>query len=365
MRSLLLIALLVGTELALAAPQEPARVAILPISSVLGSVAAKRPVELAFERALVRRGWTVVDAAAIEVVLEQQRIRYLDSLSLQSIAAIHEATGANAILVGSVVMWREGSNPLVALNARLLDLQGNTLWADFASTSGADTAGPLGAGRRSTVEGVADEVIATLASRVPKPGERTSTTLNAGPFTFAPATYRSGRHPRGEIKRICILPFVSPIPGAARAVGEILAVRLEATSEFDVVEPAEFRAAMKAAGFRSVSTMTSTELAVLGRHLETMLFLRGNVHVWRDAPGGRSEVQIDMTLADVASGGILWAVTHQRRGADFSGLFQRGVIQNAVTLADRVVSEAISEQHRVRPKGSGSAATARQARKER
>jgi hypothetical protein len=72
-----------------------------------------------------------------------------------------------------------------------------------------------------------------------------------------------------------------------------------------------------------------------------------------------------MTLADVASGGILWAVAHQRRGSDFSGLFQRGVIQNAVTLADRVVCEAISHQHRARPKGSGNAPGSRLAHKER
>jgi TolB-like protein len=362
MRRLLLILGFVIAEAALAAP---ARVAILPLSSTLGTAASERPFEAELERVLVRRGWTVVESAAIEAVLEQQRVRYLDSLSAASLSAIHEATGAEAVLVGSVVMWREGSNPLVAVNARLLDLDGNTIWANFVSTSGADSAGPLGAGRRSTVQEVAREVISTLASAIPAPGRAVRPSLNAGRFAFGPATFRSGAHPHGQVKRVCILPFLSPVAGAARIVGEILAARLEATGEFDVVEPAEFRAAMKTSGFRSVSTMTSTELAILGRHLGTTLFLRGNVHVWRDAPGGRAEVQIDMTLADVASGGILWAVTHQRRGGDYSGLFQRGVIQNVVTLADRVVSEAISQQHRARPKGSGNAPSSRQARKER
>jgi hypothetical protein len=146
------------------------------------------------------------------------------------------------------------------------------------------------------------------------------------------------------------------VPGAARVLLEVLTVRLEAAGTFDVVEPAEFREAMRAEKLRSVSSMTSAELKALGARLGTTAFLRGNVHTFVDAPAGRSELQIDFHLSDVASGEVLWAATHQRRGSDYSGLFQRGSVGNVVGLADRVVSEAIASYDRARLREPGSRA---------
>jgi curli biogenesis system outer membrane secretion channel CsgG len=191
------------------------------------------------------------------------------------------------------------------------------------------------------------DAIAGLLRDVPRPGETKRVALNSGLFPRA-ATYRSDAHPRGAVRRVCVLPFASSMPEASRVLLEILTVRLEATGEFDVVEPAAFRDAMRAEKIRSVAMMTSTELAAIGKHLGTTIFLRGNIHTWREAGGGRSEIQIDMTLADVATGEILWAVAHQRRGGDYSGILQRGTVHNVVTLADRVVSEAIAAHRKER-----------------
>jgi curli biogenesis system outer membrane secretion channel CsgG len=195
---------------------------------------------------------------------------------------------------------------------------------------------------------------------VPGPGKMRKPGLEAGYFARGAATYRSGSHPRGQVLRVCILPFSAKVPEAARVLVELLTVRLEATGEFDVVEPAEFREAMRAAKLPSIASMTSTDLGALGGPLGTTVFLRGNVHAWREGAGGRSEIQFDMTLVDVESGEILWAVTHQRRGSDYAGAFQRGAVDNIVTLADRAVSEAIAEQHRARPKKSARSKQARQ-----
>jgi hypothetical protein len=123
---------------------------------------------------------------------------------------------------------------------------------------------------------------------------------------------------------------------------ELLAVRLAAGGEFEVVEPAEFRAAMRREKIRSVAEMTSEEMARVGKVIGTPLFLRGNVHAFAETSGGRSEVQLDMTLSDVESGTILWAVAHRRRGYEYAGLFQRGTVNNVIGLADRVVSEVVS-----------------------
>lgn len=338
-----------------ASAQRPVAV-VLPLSNVSGAAEAAAPVERAIAEALERRGWTVAAGEEVESFLEEQRIRYLDSLPSTALAAIRERMGASAIVLGSILAYRENGNAVVALAGRMLDPKGTVLWAEVAAISSSESEGALGFGRRMSVDALGKDAAAQLLRNVPRPGESRIGSLKSGFLTGA-VTYRSGSHPRGEVRRVCVLPFASSVPEASRVLLEILTVRLEATGEFDVVEPAAFRDAMRAEKLRSVAAMTSTELAALGKHLGTTIFLRGNVHAWREAPGGRSEIQLDMTLADVATGEILWAVTHQRRGSDYAGLLQRGTIDNVISLADRTVSETISAQHRARPR-------AREARKE-
>jgi curli biogenesis system outer membrane secretion channel CsgG len=260
--------------------------------------------------------------------------------------------GADAIVLGSILAYRESGNPVVALAGRMLDAEGRVLWADVAALSASETEGAFGFGRRTTLDALANDAASRLLSHLPRPGQTRIGTLKRSFFSGA-ATYRSGAHPQGAVRRVCILPFASSTAEASRVLLEILTVRLEATGEFDVVEPAAFRDAMRAEKLRSVAAMTSSELAALGKHLGTTTFLRGNVYTWRESSGGRSEVQLDMTLVDVATGEILWAVTHQRRGSDYAGMFQRGTIDNVIELADRTVSETIAAQHRARPKTKG------------
>ena len=342
----LLLSCLIGFA---AAAQQPV-VALLPLSNVSGAVEASGPIEIVMRERLEKRGWTVAPAEEVEKFLEEQRVRYLDSLSTATLQALREKTGASAVVVGSILGYNDGFNPGVALAARMIDSDGRVVWGEVAALSSSETEGAFGLGKRTTSEAVAAAVAGRLVKSIPRPGETRRPDLEAGLFARGAVTYRSGAHPRGEVVRVCILPFASKAPDAARVLTELLTVRLEATGEFDVVEPAALREAMRAQKLSSVAAMTSTELNALSAPLQTSVFLRGNVHTWREAGGGRSEIQFDMTLVDVASGEILWAVTHQRRGIDYAGAFQRGTIDNIVTLADHAVSEAIARQHRARIK---------------
>jgi TolB-like protein len=332
-------------------------VILLPFSNVSGSTEASEWSGRFISSELAERGWSVAPGDEVERLLEEHRVRYLDSIPTTTLEALVTRFGASAVVAGSIVAYRENGDPSVALAARMFDDRGEAVWGEFVALSASESEGALGLGRRATARLLLDEVAAQLMRRVPKPSSDGSPTVREGRLArgsawggTGPQTYRSPEHPRGRKLRICVLPFTSPIPAAGRLMMEILTVRLEATGEFDVVEPAELREGMRRAGLRSVSTMTSTHLAALGEKLGTPLFLRGNVHAWREAAGGRSEVQIDMTLVDVAEGTILWAVTHQRRGSDYAGLLGRGTVNSIVALADNVVSEALESQHRTRPR---------------
>lgn len=326
-------------------------VVVFPLASAVASPEVATIADDLFAEALARRGWEVVPTADVEAFLESDRIRYLDSLSQQQRTALAERFGASAVVVGSMMLFREsGSNALVALAGRMLDIEGTVLWGEVAALTGAETEGAFGAGRLTSAEAITRATTRQLLSGIPSPNDAARVRLRGKRLGGGPATYRSASLPAGTVRRICVLPFTSVVPDASRIFLDLLTVRLEATGQFDVVEPAEFREAMAAAKFRAVSVLTSSELAVLGEHLGTTTFLRGQVHTFRDAGAGRSEVQIDMNLSDVATGEVLWAVTHQRRGSDYSGILQRGVVGNVVTLADKVVSETIAAQERARPR---------------
>lgn len=326
-------------------------VVVLPLTSAAASPEASAIVERLFAETLEKRGWEVAPAAEVENFLESERIRYLDSLSLRHRKALEEHFGASAIVVGSMLRFREdGANVLIALAGRMLNIEGTVLWGEVAALTAAETEGAFGIGRLMTAEAITRETTRKLLTRVPSPNEAARVRLRGKRLGGGPSTYRSASLPAGTVRRICVLPFTSVVPDASRIFLDILTVRLEATGQFDVAEPAEFREAMAAAELRSVISLTSSELALLGKHLGTTVFLRGHVHTFRDAGGGRSEVQMDMNLSDVATGQVLWAVTHQRHGSDYAGVLARGVVGNVVTLADRVLSETISTQHRARPK---------------
>ncbi|MGK2855876.1 MAG: hypothetical protein ACSLFQ_01585 [Thermoanaerobaculia bacterium] len=359
-RTLALATLLLITCAPVAQAVEPV-VVVLPPSNPSGAAEASAWSERFIVEQLANRGWAVAPADEVEQFLELHRVRYLDSLSPNLLAALIERFGASAVVTCSLVAYRENGDPVVAMAARMFDRNGAVAWSELVALSASEAEGALGFGRPGSARILHHDVARRLMRSVPKPSADGTPTVRdgrlAGDSTFfgVPApTYRSPDHPRGKKLRICLLPFTSAVPEAGRTMLEILTVRLEATGEFDVVEPAEFREGLRSAGFRSVSSMTSAELAVLGEELGTPIFLRGNVHTWREAAGGRSEVQIDMTLVDVASGTILWAVTHQRRGSDYAGLLGRGMVSNVVALADNVVSEALKSQHRTRPRERGS-----------
>ena len=316
---------------------------LVPLSNISGADESPAVIAPLFEQRLQARGWDVAPAAEVEAFLEEHRVRYLESLPADTRSALVGKFGASAIVFGSVLAYHGKSDPMVALSARMTDTSGRMLWGEVVAISGGGVEGALGVGRHSGPGSLAREAAHRLLRYLPQPRGEGRIDLRAprDPETL-PNTYRSARHPHGISRRVCIVPFAAKNPQAVRVMFELLAVRLAAGGEFEVVEPAEFRDAMRKEKIRSIAEMTSEEMARVGKVLGTPLFLRGNVHAFTEMAGGRSEVQLDMTLSDVDNGTILWAVAHRRRGYEYSGLFQRGTVNNVVDLTDRVVSEAVT-----------------------
>ncbi len=349
-----LFAALIATAAAAAAPSPSRTLVLLPPSNVSGVDDAPAVMLELLRKRIESRGWIIAPIAEVEQALEVERVRYFDSLPVSTHAALRQRFGASVVVVATVLTFRETADPVVAVSARMIDAQGLVVWGNLVALAASETEGALGFGRPQSAAALSREVAGQLMREFPRPGRRGH--VEPGPASLesaGPLTYRSAKHPYGHRRRVCILPFASPVPVAPRIVLEVLTARLGGTDDFAVIEPAEFRAAMRATGLRSVASMTSAELAQLGKALGTMLFLRGNIHTWREGLGGRAEIQLDMNLADVETGEVFWAVSHERRGSDYSGFLSLGTVNSAVHLADRLISETILAQSRARLRTPG------------
>ena len=311
---------------------------LLPFDNVSGADGAPEVVTALLAKTIEADGWKVVQAP--ESLLEEKRIRYLDSLDDATRQELLAGAKANAIVTGTIYSF---NNNVVALSARLVAADGTLLRAGIAGVSSDDTEGAFGLGRKTT----ANDIAAVAVDRVMRPASR-----SLRPFLARPITFRSWRLDPKVPHAICVLPFDSnaAVPEATRIVADVLAVRLAEANGFDVVEPAVMRKAALDAGIGTFRSIGTPELKKIAKATGTSLFLRGTIFAFSDAKRSVPMVDLELMLVDVDSGKVLWNANHTRKGSDYTGFLMLGAVSNAVTLTDRVVAEMIQSEQQAKPR---------------
>ena len=354
------------TLFALSAPAPAAEtVVMVPFQNLSGAGGAPGAVSAELARHMESRGYRVVRGEAVDEFLAAEKIRYLDSLPASSRERLLQRFEASAAVLGTIFDFAESDNPVVAVSARLVGADGRVAWSAVAGLSADDTKKVFGFGRLASLDALAVRAVAILTRDLPKPGSASKlASARSRPLDLSsPRTFRSAALAGGG-NLVCILPFEnrSAARVAPRVVGELLAQRLAASEGFRVVEAAEFRNAMVAAGVYGIRTGDPDELKKLGAKVGTNLFVRGTIYAYKDVLPGSGvttpEIELQLTLVDVAAGKVLWTSSLARKGLDYSGLLELGAISNAVTLADQVVAEMIRAGENARPIGSPGGARA-------
>jgi hypothetical protein len=323
-------------------------VVLLPFRNLSGAQEAPAAVVTALVRKLDKKGYQVVRGEAVEEFLAAERVRYLDSVAGSVREKLLTKFAAKAVIVGTIFSFAESENPVVAVAARMVEAGGRVVWSAVAGLSADDTTKVFGLGRAASLPILSDEVVETLARNLPAPGKAVPmTSARSKPIDVSsPRTYRSAALGKKPVL-VCLLPLVNESRDrlAGPIVGELLAERLGASKEFRVVEASDFRTAMVSTGVYGIRTGDPEELKKLGAKVGTNLFLKGTIYKYLDVLPGSGvqspELEMQLTLVDVAAGKILWTASVARKGTDYSGLFELGAISNAVTLADQVVAELI------------------------
>ena len=335
-------------------------VVLLPFANVSGAGRAQEAIEPALAGRLEERGYRVIRGEEVRAFLASERLRYIDSFSASEREKLFKRFEARAAIFGTICSFSERDNPVVGLSARMVEPGGETLWSAAIGLTGGDTEGALGLKRIASVERLAQMGVSRLVAGIPPPGKGAAApsgrTHRLG--LSAPRTFRSAALAGGARHRVCLMPLVNRTSdrAGARILGELLSRRIRESPLFQVVEAADFRTAMVKARVAGLKNGDPAELKKLGDTLGTSLFLTGTIDRYRDvsSPGAVTpELELQLTLTDVAGGRILWTSSAARKGTDYSGLFGLGAISNMVTLADQVAAEMVHAVETAHPKASG------------
>ncbi len=127
--------------------------AVMPLANLSESGDAQSQIMPELCAALGRRGIPAISDADMRPILRRHRIRGGGVLTRSDIDSIREATGASAILFGSVDFYAEGINPEMGMSLRVLDARSlEILFASSASVTGDDFAGLFGIGRIDSLD---------------------------------------------------------------------------------------------------------------------------------------------------------------------------------------------------------------------
>ena len=324
------------------------RIALLPPEVEVAEADAGPRVAELLAAALAARGWEVASGEEVERALFATRLRRTDSIPSPVRDGLFGQLDVSAVLLSRVGAWLGGRDPVVVLTARLVGLDGRTAWAEFQSLTGAETADPFDLRRAATVEEVARRAVERLCANLPAPGAPAPRRgLQDRPFYLsAPAVFRS-RHLGAPVTRVTLVPFsnLTRVREAPRTAGAQLERLLEASGAFEVVEPADFRDAMRAEAIPSLLRLQPDQLRAIGARLGSPVFVRGTVWRWIDTTAYSGaldpEVELEIELVDVGANRVLGVAHVARTGSDYSGFLLRGRMRTAAALAERVVAEIV------------------------
>jgi len=147
-------------------------VAILPLTNFTSTRDASDRLQPMLAVAVAeRQGWTVVDQGRVEEALAGEPWILTDRLPPDLVDSLGTATGADVLLVGSVLAYgyRDGNVPQVSLSLRLLAVPGGkVLWSGVHNRDGEDRETVFGLGRVESLESLATQTVTELVDTFPK-----------------------------------------------------------------------------------------------------------------------------------------------------------------------------------------------------
>ncbi|HKY34239.1 MAG TPA: hypothetical protein VJV23_17055, partial [Candidatus Polarisedimenticolia bacterium] len=305
----------------------------------------------ALDAALPRHGLRPVPHGQVEAWMRDRRVRDASLATHEELADLAGSTGAELILSGDLYTCAAQAPFAAGFSGRLLDPSRPEILAmAMVALEGETLRGPLGSGPAITRERTLREAarrFAELLAPGPEGARRAglrrfkASVLAPEPAGWTAASLR-GRAPA----RIVVMPFRQQTrrAGAGQAMADAVTWRLVASGRVGVVSPAGPVRRLLERGWRTGLPVGADELRALRDLTGVDGVLMGTVERWEDGdPSGARPpvVALSARLLDTATGAILWAAWHERRGDQTRIVYEQGNERTAEGLALRAAAELL------------------------
>jgi TolB-like protein len=341
-------------------------IAVLPVDNLTGTRAPLRTVGGLLRMKLNERGYQLLDDEILQEFMKRYRIRHTGSVNSRVARAVKEETGAEAIFITSLAVFREASPPRVALFSRLVssgDLP-EIEWMDGVGLSGKGAPGLLALGlihepeillnravrciadsfeRAFPPAGVTDRAVSGNGSEEcnARGDLVTSSSEKRGRSRYRPQSFF--RSPMLDAKKrysVAVIPFLNL--SERRNAGKILAfhfVDQMLQNEFlTVIEPGlvreqllRYRIIMEAG-----PSIANAEILSSPGSLGADLVLSGTVFEYQDSLGVPN-VDFSVKVIEKTSRRVVWSSRSHNTGDEAVFFFNVGRIHTAHRLASEMV----------------------------
>jgi hypothetical protein len=329
-----------------AAQAPSARIAFFPLENASEKGTPLKRIGEAFEKSLAGAGLEVVSGDAVERFLAANRLRYTGGVSQGAARAAREALGVQGILITSVLEYRTGPPPRMAVVARLVSTEDapNILWIDGASLDGNENPGLLNLGVIGSIEEVQrivlDSLAASLASFVT--GEGPGARPCESNSRFKPrVAFRSSLLETGTPRTIAVLPFGnrSTRSRAGMAVQLEVLRQIVALNRFRVQEPGVVRDTLLRNRIVLESGVSVDDARALRLDIATDLILTGEVFDLSE--GLTPQASLSIAVLDGRLSEVVWMSNSYNRGDDGVFFFDTGRVATASELVCRMVRRVV------------------------
>lgn len=329
------------------------RMAVLPFQNVSGHVDGPKVLMPAIEGILRHKGYELLEREPLEAFLFEHRVRNTGMLSTRLARLLAERHGVQAILVGSIDLYRDlPDNPQLGLSARLVSPERGILWSLADGLTGDEFTTVFLVGTIRSPGVLAGKLAARAFEDLPGPSNLTGE-RSRGPgawrlFRGGPrSVFRAASLADQQPVRVAVLPFENATErkGAAIITTDVLLAELARHTRFRPVElgdTVEALLELKAAPYgaidvetlRGLREKTGAEAAILGT---VQIYDEGIRRQATTSP----EVGLDARMLDTRTGRILWMAYHEANGDDTQIALDFGRVRSMVPLLRKVIREML------------------------
>ena len=339
-------------EGAAASPAARHRVAVVPFTARGGVPDAWTLLWSAIQASLPSEGFDYVPPMAMYAQMKNRRLRDASILTHEELSSLADAVGADRLLLGEIYRFRPAPEPEVSFSGRLIDPRRLVIESmSFTALEGRTLMRPAGTGGPVTLERVvaeaAGQFVAELgAPSLGRPFDDSERLRRASALAPSPATFILPRLADRNIRRVVVLPFRNQTThlGAGQAAADVFTWRLVASGQVSLVDAGDAVRRLLVRGWRTGAPVGRAEVLALHEDPGVDAVLMGSVDRWVEGVATGAvppEINFSARMLDAATGKILWAVEHERRGDQTHTIYGLGNVHLAEILMARSASEVL------------------------